>query len=199
MNKTRDLLGLLLIRDILVRRSRINRVALGIIGSGGGGGEITTRRAGRSGDLSVGLDAVLRLVDLTLRGRIITRRVPGKEVTADLDVVVRELAMLVVIHTHELCLLGGTELEAGDEVDDLGDDSGHDKGVGGGGDNGGDLPAEDDVVAVQEAAGQASVDAVETDDATGGEECIEDEADDTTDAVLSEDIEGIINADHELD
>lgn len=107
--------------------------------------------------------------------------------------------MLVVVHAEELGLLGGAELEAGDEVDDLGDGGRHEEGVGGGGDNGGDLPAEDDEVAVEEATLGTGVDTIEADDGIGGEEGVEDEADDTANSVLSEDIERVVNADEELD
>lgn len=149
---------------------------------------------------SVLLNTVLRLDDyLAILRRLAAVGAPGKEVPADLDVVVRELAVLVVIHTEKLGLLGGTELEAGDEVDDLGDGSGHEEGVGGGGDNGSDLPAENDEVAIEEATLGTGVDTIETDDSVGGEESVEDETDNATDTVLSEDIEGVVDADEELD
>jgi hypothetical protein len=61
------------------------------------------------------------------------------------------------------------------------------------------LPAEDDKVAVEETTLGTGVDTIETDDGVGGEEGVEDETDDTADSVLSEDIEGVVNADEELD
>ena len=145
------------------------------------------------------LNTVGGLEDITILSRLVTLGAPGEEVTADLDVVVRELAVLVVIHTKELSLLRSAELETGDEIDDLGDGSGHDKGVGGRGDDSSDLPADDDVVAVHEAANGTSVDTVEADDGAAGEEGVEDETDHAADTVLSEDIEGIVDSDKELD
>lgn len=124
---------------------------------------------------------------------------PSQEVSADLDVVVRELAVLVVVHAEELGLLRGAQFEAGDDVDDLGDDGGDDKGVGAGGDNGDNLPAEKNELSVEESAGGGGVDAVQGDDSAGGEEAIEDEADDAADAVLGEDVEGVVDADEEFD
>lgn len=154
------------------------------------------RRRGHAGVLA---DTMLGLEHIAVLGRLAAVGIPGEEVAADLDVVVGELAVLVVVHAEQLGLLGGAELEAGDEVDDLGDGGGHDEGVGGGGDDDGDLPAEDDVVAVHEAADSARVDTVEADDAAGGEEGVEEEADDAADAVLGEDVEGVVDADKELD
>lgn len=146
------------------------------------------------------LNAVLGLDDdLAILSRLATVGAPGEKVPADLDVVVGELAVLVVVHAEKLGLLRGAKLEAGDEVDDLGDRGGHDEGVGAGGDDGGDLPAENDEVAIEETALGTGVDTIETDDGIGGEESVEDETDDTADTVLSEDIEGIVNADEELD
>jgi hypothetical protein len=49
-------------------------------------------------------------------------------------------------------------------------------------------------VAVEPPAGNGSGDAVEGDDVRGGEEAVEDEADNATEGVLSEQIEGIIDA-----
>ena len=57
------------------------------------------------------------------------------------------------------------------------------------------MPAEDDEVAVKETTLGTGVDTIETDDGIGGEEGVEDETDNTADTVLSEDIEGIVDAD----
>lgn len=137
--------------------------------------------------------------DITILSGLVTVRAPGKEVTADLDIIVGELAMLVVIHAKKLGLLRSTELKTGDEIDDLGNGSGHEEGVGGGGNNRGDLPADNNVVAVHEATDGTGVDSVKADDGTSSEEGVEDETDDAADTVLSENIEGIINSDEELD
>jgi len=48
------------------------------------------------------------------------RRRPRQVIPPNLDVVVRELAQLVVVHAQQLGLLGGAELEARDAVDDQG-------------------------------------------------------------------------------
>lgn len=157
------------------------------------------RRARRARQAGVLLDAVLGLDDVAVAGGVAALRAPGEEVAADLDIVVRELAVLVVVHAEKLSLLRSTQLQTGDNVDNLGDDGGHDKGVGGGGDNGSNLPADDLVVAVEEAAEGARVDAVEADNLLAGEEGVEEEADHAADAVLGEDIEGVVNADEELD
>lgn len=145
------------------------------------------------------LDAVLGLNHLAIRCRVAALRAPGQEVAADLDVVVRELAVLVVVHSEELSVLRGAQLQAGDEVDNFGNNGRHDKSVGGRGDNDGDLPAQDGVVAVEEATDGARVDAVEANDVLAGEEGVEDEADHAADAVLSKDIERVVDADEELD
>ncbi len=116
-----------------------------------------------------------------------------------LDVVVRELAMLVIIHTEKLSLLRGTELQAGNHVDGLGDDGRHNKGVGAAGHNVSDLDVEKLVVLVEEAAGDASVDTIQADDVIGSEEGVEDQTDNAADSVFSEHIEGVVNANEELE
>lgn len=145
------------------------------------------------------LNPMRRLEHIAILGGLIAMGAPSQEVATHLDIVVRKLAMLVVVHAQELSLLGGAQLEPGHHVDELGDDGGHDERVGGAGDDGSDLPAEEDVVAVEEAADGARVDAVEADDLAGREEGVEDEADDTADAVLGEDVEGVVDVDEELD
>lgn len=173
---------------------------LGLVAVIGGGG--LDDGVGQAGGVHHGLvflDAVGGLETGAVLGGLIAGGAPGEEVTADLDVVVGEFTVLVVVHAEELGLLGGAELETGDEVDDLGDDGGHDKGVGGGGDDGGDLPADGLVVVVHETTSGTSVDTVEADDGAGGEEGVEEETDHAADTVLSEDIEGVVNLDHKLD
>ena len=159
----------------------------------------TSRSARRRDHVGMLGDAVLRLEDITVLGRLAALGAPGEEVTADLDVVVGELAVLVVIHAEQLGLLGSAQLEPGNEVDELGNGSGHGKGVGAGGDNGSNLPAHDDIVAVEETARGAGVDAVEADDAARSEEGVEEETDDAADSVLGKHIERVVDADEELD
>lgn len=139
------------------------------------------------------------LKDITILSRLATLRAPGKEVSANLDVIVGELAMLVIVHTKEFGLLRSTKLKTRDEVNDLGNDGGHNEGVRRSTNNGSDLPANDNVVAVHESTCGTSVDAVESDDRTASEESVENETNDTANTVLSEDIERVINSDEELD
>jgi hypothetical protein len=145
------------------------------------------------------MDTMSGLKDVTILSRLTTLGAPGKEVPANLDVIVGELAMLVVVHTKEFGLLGSTKLEARDEINDLGNDGGHDKGVSRGTNNGSDLPADDNVVAIHETTHDTSVNAIESDDGAASEESVENETDDATDTVLSEDIERVVNSDEELD
>ena len=91
-------------------------------------------------------------------------------------------------------------MKAGDHVDELGDDSGHDKGVGAAGDDEGDLNVQLLPGVVQPAThGGARVDAIQSDDIACSEEGVEKESDNAADSVLGEDIQGIIDADEELD
>lgn len=145
------------------------------------------------------LDAMGRLKYITILSGLTTVRAPSKEVSADLDVVIREFAVLIVIHTKELSLFRGTELQSRNEVDDLSNDGRHDEGISGGSDNGSDLPANNDVVSIHEATCSTGVDAVEANDGATGEKSIEDEANDTTDTVLGKDIERVVNSNKELD
>lgn len=124
---------------------------------------------------------------------------PREVVTANLNIVVRKFAKLVVVHTHELGLLGGTELQPGDSVDGEGKDEGDDEGVCGHGKDVGDLNIELLPVLVDETAGDASVDPVKTNNVVGSEETVENETDHTSDTVLSEDIHSVINPDEIFD
>lgn len=138
-------------------------------------------------------NAVLAVHGLALSG------CPGKVVTADLDVIVCELAELVVVHTQELSLLGGAQVQAGDLVDDEGEDGGDDEGVHGAGDDVGDLLVDGFGGAGDGASGQAIVDTVEADNIVCAQDTVKEKSPHSSDAVLSEDIEGIVNADPELD
>lgn len=91
-------------------------------------------------------------------------------------------------------------MQPGDHVDTVGEDGRHDEGVAGRGADVGHLDVELFVVVVEPAAGdEAGVDAVETDDPVCGEEGVEDEADHASDAVLSEHVHTVVDADQELD
>lgn len=144
-------------------------------------------------------DAVLRDDNIAIRSLLLLRRSPGKVVTADLDVVVGELSVLVVIHAEKLSLGGSTEVKAGNEVDGLGDESRDDKGIAAAGKDVDNLLVELSPVAVEEATLNAHVDAIQADDVVGGEESVENKTDDATDGVFGEHIESIINAEVELD
>lgn len=73
--------------------------------------------------------------------------------TAELDVVVGELAELAVVQAHLLLLGGDAQAEAGDEVHEEEDDAGEDEGVGETGDAVGELVGELDVVVVEPTTG----------------------------------------------
>lgn len=125
---------------------------------------------------------------------------PGQVIPPHLDVIVGELAQLVVVHAEQFGFLGGAQVEAGDVVDGEGDESGHDEGVADAGDDVGDLDVELLVVVVGPAADDdAGVDAVEADDVGCSEKGIGDEAEDTGDTVLGKDVHGVINAKPVLD
>jgi hypothetical protein len=124
---------------------------------------------------------------------------PGKVVAADLNVVVREFAELVVVHTEKLGLFGGAELETGDEVDAVGKDGSHNKGVSSNGDDVGNLDVQLLPLVVEPSSSHSGVDTVHADDEIGGEETVEDETDHASDSVLSEHIHGIVDADQILD
>lgn len=126
-------------------------------------------------------------------------RSPCEVVTADLDVVVGELAELVVVHTEELGFFRCAQLEAGDLVDDEGEDGADDEGVGGYGDDVGDLLVDRGGLAGDGTSGKAVVDSVESDDVVGTEDSVEEKTPHSSDAVLSEHIERIVDLDPELD
>lgn len=126
-------------------------------------------------------------------------RRPGEVVAADLDVVVRELAELVVVHAEQLGLVRGAQLEAGRLVDGEREDGGDDERVGRAGDDVRELDVELLPSRVEEAARQAVVDAVEADDGGGADEGVGEEAEHARDAVLGEDVHGVVDLDPVLD
>ena len=139
--------------------------------------------------------------DMVLIGmRIFDGWSPGQVITADLDVIVGELAQLVVIETEELGFFRSAQVQAGNVVDRVGDDGGHDEGVTGRGDDIGDLDVHLTEVAVHPAAvDDAGVDAVEADDVVGAEERVEEETEHAGDGVFGEDVEGVVNSEEEFD
>lgn len=138
-------------------------------------------------------DGVLAIERLALSG------CPGEVVTADLNVVVGEFTELVIIHTEELSLLRGAELQSGDFVDDKGEESADDEGVGGAGDDVGNLLVNGSSLTSDSTSSKSVVDTVEADDVVGTEKTVEEETPHSSDTVLSEHIEGIVNLDPELD
>jgi hypothetical protein len=124
---------------------------------------------------------------------------PGKVVTADLHVVVGELAKLVVVHAQEFSFFGGAQLEAGDLVDGEREDGANGEGVGGDGYYVGDLLVDGGGSAGDGAALDTVIDTVEADDVVGAENAVEEESDHSSDTVLSEHIERIVNLDPEFD
>ena len=91
-------------------------------------------------------------------------------------------------------------MQAGDIVDDVGEDKRHGEGVAGGGEDVGDLSVQLAPVVVDPAAvDDAGVDAVEADDVVCGEKGVGEEAEHAGDAVLGEDVEGIVDADPVFD
>jgi hypothetical protein len=124
---------------------------------------------------------------------------PCKVVTTNLNVVVCELAELIVVHTEELSLFCCAELEAGDLVDDESEDGANGEGVGGDGDNVRNLLVDGLGGTGDGTACNTVVYTVESNDVVCTKNAVEEESNHTGDSVLSEHIEGIVNLDPELD
>ena len=91
-------------------------------------------------------------------------------------------------------------MESWDQVDDQGNNSRHDESVCSAGYNVGDLDIELLVVVVEPTAvDDTCVDSVEPNDVIGSEKGVEDEADHSSNTVLSEHIHAVVDADPELD
>jgi len=130
---------------------------------------------------------------------VLLRGSPRKIVAADLNVVVCKLAELVIVHTEELSLLRGTEMQTGDGVDAVADDRSHRESVESAGENVCDLDVQLLVVLVQKASIDTVVNSVETDNVVGTKETIENETNHACNTVLCENVHGIIDVDHVLD
>lgn len=125
---------------------------------------------------------------------------PSKIIPPHLNVVIRELAELIIIHTQKLGFLRRSQVESRDEVDGVRQDQAHDEGVGASSDNVGDLNVKLCPISVDPASSDdAGVDAIKTDDVGRAEDGIEDQTDYSGDTVLSEDIHCIIDLDPVLD
>ena len=131
--------------------------------------------------------------------RLALGRGPSKVVTADLNVVVCKLAELIIVHTQKLSLLRSAQVQAGDLVNDEGEDCADNEGVRGDSNDVSDLLVNGIGRAGDGASGQAVVDTVETDNVVRAENTVDEESPHSSDTVLSEDIEGIVDADPELD
>jgi len=167
----------------------------------------TTGTAKLAGLLALEHLAVLRnamavpLRDLVLGGGgLILGRGPGEVITADLNVIVGELAKLVVIHTEELSFLRCAKVQTRDEVDSVGEDSADGERVRDASNDVSELDVELLPVVFDPTTGvEASVDTVEADDVAGSEDAVGEETDHSSDAVLSEHVKGIVDLDPELD
>lgn len=139
--------------------------------------------------------------------------------TAKLNVVIRKLSELTIIKTHLLLLGSHAQAETGDKVHQEQDDTGQNKGVGETGNTVGKLVSELNVVLVEPAA----IDLAETIEVcdvvtriiyqykskvfgfiykngySRSEETGQQVANNTTNGVLSKDIEAFVNVDPELD
>lgn len=141
------------------------------------------------------------------------------QAASDLDIIVRELAELVIIKTNLLLVLVDTERKTGNEVEEEEDDAGHDEGVGEAGDAVGELVGELDVVVVDPATVNdggtvQSGDVVTVMKVSGGflegdmgrrgkdirsKDTSQQVTDNTANTVLSKHIERLIDAEHELE
>jgi len=120
-----------------------------------------------------------------------------QHLAGQLDVVVGELANFGVVDAEDLGLLGGAQREARDQVHDEEDDAGAAERVDAARDRVRQLVAQLDPVVVEPAAGDLG-EAVEVRDVVGREEGREDVADQTADGVLGEDVQRVVDANHEL-
>jgi hypothetical protein len=121
-----------------------------------------------------------------------------EDLTGELDVIVREFADFRIVDTENLGLFACAEGETGDEVHDEEDDAGTAEGVDTTGDGVSELVAELDPVVVEPSTRDLS-EAVQMRYVVCGEESREDVADETTDGMLGEDVESIVDAEDELE
>lgn len=126
---------------------------------------------------------------------------PGEVITANLHVVVGELAELVVVHTEKLSLLRSAEVKTRNKVYAVRNQGTHDKCVGGARNDVSNLLVDRSEVASKETTEvrcDLSV-ATKTNNVVGTEEGVEKQADHSSDAVLSEHIHRVIDPDPVLD
>lgn len=120
------------------------------------------------------------------------------DIAAELDVVIGEFADFGLVHAHDLLLLGSTELEAGDEVQDEQDGAADDERVGHAADSVGELVRELDPMLVEPAAADLG-EAVKMGYVVRGEETGQEITDETSNTVDGEDIERVIDMEEELE
>jgi len=173
-------LGFLFRSNFLVRRSRMLRpVSIN---------HLTVRRD----------TMTISSSDRRIRVVMLLCRCPSQIIPPNLNIIVGKLAELIVVHAQELGLLARAKLESGDLIDDEADEGGDDKSVRGAGNDVGELDVELLPLLVDEAAHVIRVHAVEADDVVGAEQGIEDEADHAGDAMLSEYVHCVVDADQVL-
>jgi len=140
------------------------------------------------------------LVIMRVSSRVLARSIIDiiQNLPSQLNVIISELSNLGIIDTKDLGFLRGAQGQAGDQVHDEEDDAGAEEGVCCTGDGVGDLVAELNPVLVEPAAVDVG-EAVEMRYVVSGEEGCEDVADESTDGVLGKDIEGVVDAEDELE
>jgi hypothetical protein len=151
------------------------------------------------------LDRVDLLMALLDNGTVLLTAVLARAVLGLIDdfagklyVVVCELADLSVVDAEDLGLLSSAEGEARDQVHQEEDDAGQGEGVEAACHGICELIAELHPVVVEPAAGDHGY-AIQMCNVVGGEESSEDVADEAADGVFGEDIEGIVDAEDELE
>lgn len=96
-------------------------------------------------------------------------------------------------------MVGRPKVESGNEADEFGDSGRDNKDIGRRCEDKGDLDVELLPVAVHESTENFGVDLVKRDDPLGSKETVENEANDSGQTVLCEQIEGVIDVDQVLD
>ena len=125
---------------------------------------------------------------------------PSKEVPAHLHIIVGELSALIFIHPKQLRLLARTKVETRGVIDGVGDEQGDGKGPADRSEYVSNLDIERPPGAVDPStADDAVVDPVKPDDVSRSKQSIENKTEDTSDAVLGQDIEAIVDPDKVFD
>ncbi len=142
----------------------------------------------------LGIDVTLALLRLVRGGR------PCQVISSDLDIIVGEFAQLVIIHSEQFGFFRRAEVQTRDVVDDQSKNRRHDESVAGARNNVGDLDVELLVVVIQPASGdETRAHPIQANNPVGGKQGVKEQPDDSCNPVLSEDVNGIIDSDPELD